>query len=122
MKGRWTRGLTESQLRKASDVTAVVLPSCVTAIGGDAFYRFTALTSMRRPAECATTEDGPSWPRGAFSRCSALVAVAIPKACTSIGKEAFGWCVSLADMTIPPCCAVGDGAFLECPNVTVTRR
>ena len=67
-------------LGKATEMTPLVLPSEVTAIGGDAFGDFTILRSVMHPAECVRTEGGMR--RAAFAVCRCPVAAAIQKGCS----------------------------------------
>ena len=67
----------------------------VTAIGSDAFYNNTGLTSVSIPS--SITSIGSK----AFYNCDKLTSVSIPASVTSIGDEAFYDCDGLTSVTIP---------------------
>jgi hypothetical protein len=46
--------------------------------------------------------------------------VTIPADCASIGDWAFSGCTSLANLTIPADCALGENVVYNCPKVKVT--
>jgi hypothetical protein len=94
MEGRWTRKETRSQLGTSSEVAVVVLPSGVTAVGGDAFSSYRALVSVTLPEKCLTIGNF------AFDGCTSLVTATIRPSTTTIGKGAFDGCASLASVTI----------------------
>ena len=63
------------------------------AIGDEAFYLCTSLTSV-------TVGSGvTSFGNGAFDSCTSLTSVIIPSSVTSIGNSAFYWCTSLTSIT-----------------------
>ena len=70
-------------------VTELVLPDCVTSIGGGAFFGCTSLTSV-------TIGNGvESIGNYAFSRCNSLASVTIPDSVMNIGRYTFSGCGSL---------------------------
>jgi len=76
----------------------VVIPATynglpVTAIGSNAFYDCSELTSVNIPNSVISIGEY------AFFHCSNLTSVTIGSGVTSIGKEAFGWCANLTSVT-----------------------
>lgn len=82
-------------------------------VGARAFYRCTALTAIKLPAdieEIATS---------AFEGCEALNSFTIPAAVQSIGNYAFYDCAALQEIAIPASVtSVGNRAFGGCDNIT----
>lgn len=66
----------------------------VTAIGANAFYYCTAMTSVTLPA---TVESIGSW---AFAGCTALTEIELPDAVTTIGAGAFHGCNQLTSIKL----------------------
>jgi hypothetical protein len=69
--------------------SAYTIPEGVTAIGRDAFYECSGLTTVTIPE--GVTAIG----REAFSNCSGLTTVTIPKSVTTVGRNAFYECSAL---------------------------
>lgn len=67
----------------------------VTAIGANAFYYCTAMTSVTLPA---TIESIGSW---AFAGCTGLTSIELPDAVTTIGAGAFHGCSALTSVKLP---------------------
>ena len=81
----------------------------VTSIGSSAFSRCTGLTSVTIPK--SVTSIGSS----AFSGCTGLPSVIIPNSVTSIGSRAFDNCTGLTAVTIPnSVTSIGSDAFYGC--------
>lgn len=76
------------------DITSLVIPSAVTAIGQSAFNGCTALEEITIPT--SVTSIG----QYAFSGCTALETVVIPDEVTTIGQYAFSANTSLASADI----------------------
>jgi|GEM_PF-6631012 len=56
---------------------------------------------------------------GAFSRCTGLTSILIPKSVTSIGEFAFNGCADLTNISIPKSLTIiGEGAFSRCTGLT----
>ena len=70
-----------------------IIPNSVTAIGNDAFYGCTGLTSVTIPNSVTSIGSG------AFQSCSGLTSVIIPNSVTSIGSFAFRYCSGLTSVT-----------------------
>ncbi len=96
----------------------------VTAIGGNAFFNNTALTSVTIPASVQEIQDGGSenWDYyGAFYGCSALekVTFAVGSKLHTIGEFAFYYCTSLTNVTLPDSIqTLGISAFEGCRKIT----
>ena len=67
----------------------------VTAIGDQAFYSCSGLTSVSMPN--SITEIGSN----AFYYCIGLTSITIPNTVTTISKYAFAWCTALTSCSIP---------------------
>ena len=77
-----------------STLTSVIIPSSITSIGLSAFYYCTALTSV-------TLSDGLTViGEKMFSSCSTLASITIPASVTSIGSDAFAYCTALTSVTL----------------------
>ena len=100
-------------LKCPRNVTSVVIPSCVTTIGDQAFNGCENLTSVSIPDSVTTIGDR------AFNGCSNLTSVSIPDSVTTIGDGAFYGCSNLTSVSIPDSVTtIGDGAFGLCSNLT----
>jgi len=55
--------------------------------------------------------------KGAFAYCSSLANVSFP-VCTSIESLAFNSCVSLTSVSFPVCTSIGSSAFYYCSSLT----
>jgi hypothetical protein len=93
----------------------------VTTIGKHAFSTNTNITSVTIP-EGVTEILGPTSEMsryGAFSKCSALKDVSLPKSLLSIATQTFEFCTSLANITLPPNLTfLGGEAFTGCARLT----
>ena len=115
----------------------LVIPSGVTSIGTEAFYRCKELTSVTIPASVRTighesfgnckSLESVTIPAGvtkidgfAFMGCTSLKSVTIPETVTEISTQAFDGC-SLESVTIPSSVrTMGGGAFL-CMNLKTVK-
>ncbi|MBR4691889.1 MAG: leucine-rich repeat protein, partial [Oscillospiraceae bacterium] len=92
---------------------AYTIPSGVTSISDDAFYRCTGLTAVTIPD--SVTDIG----MGAFAECSTLESAVIGNGVTNIGRWTFGECSSLESVTIGSgVTSIGDHAFYGCSALT----
>ena len=106
--GRLT-GVTHKDKLKGS----LVLPETVTAIGRDALFNCTGLTSVIIPD--SVTSIG----HNAFYGCTGLTGVTIGNNVTEIDEGAFSGCSNLMSITIPDSVArIGDRAFYDCKSLT----
>lgn len=79
----------------------------VTSIGDNAFSGCSGLTSV-------------TIPKSAFSRCSGLTSITIPNSVTSIGNHAFSGCTGLTSINIPNNITnIGSRAFSNCSDLTI---
>ena len=85
----------------------------VTAIGANAFYYCTAMTSVSLPA---TIESIGSW---AFAGCTGLTEITLPDAVTSIGAGAFHGCNKLTSIKLSANLQeIKEHAFYGCSKLT----
>ena len=85
----------------------------VISIGNGAFSGCTSLTSITIPK--SVTGIGEN----AFQNCTGLTNITIPKSVTSIGERAFDGCTSLTSITIPKSVTcIGEYAFSGCTGLT----
>jgi hypothetical protein len=95
-----------STTEKISRFTSITLPSTVTSIGGNAFYRCNSLTSITIPAKVTSINTN------AFYGCTGLASVTFSGQVTNIGVNAFSGCSGLTSITIPgSLISIGNGAF-----------
>ena len=88
------------------------IPSTITTIGYDAFYKCTNLTSVTIPNSVTSIGDG------AFYGCTSLTSATIPNSVSTIGSQAFYGCTSLTSATIPNSVStIGSQAFYNCSNL-----
>jgi len=96
-----------------SSITSVIISNSVTSIGNSAFENCSNLSSIIIPS--SVTSIGNS----AFSGCTGLTSIDIPSSVTSIGNSAFEHCSALTSITIPGgVTSIGNSAFVGCSNLT----
>ena len=96
-----------------SNLTSVTIPGSVTSIGLRAFHECTGLASVAIPGSVTTIGSN------AFFDCASLTGATIPDSVTHIGDGAFSGCSSLTSVTIPwSVTDLGDGAFCNCASLT----
>jgi hypothetical protein len=96
-----------------SNLTSVTIPNSVTDIGENAFNLCSGLTSITIPSSVASIEED------AFSQCYGLASAALTNGLLSIGIGAFSDCTSLGGITIPASVTnIGLEAFLSCSSLT----
>ena len=138
LESRWSTSVQwrNGAFRNRTDVTAVVLPEGLQAIGEQAFRGCTALTSVTLPEGvrsigslafqgCTALEelDLPStatkldW--GCFSNCTALRRVSLSKRLKTLPQLAFQGCTSLPSVELPRGMVKIEGsAFAGCTALT----
>ena len=90
-----------------------VIPNTVTAIGDNAFYMCSGLTSISIPN--SVTSIGAY----AFAGCDGLTAVSIPNSVTAVGKYAFNGCTQLTEISIPnSLTTIDEGVFSFCTGIS----
>ena len=90
-----------------------VIPNTVTAIGDNAFYMCSGLTSIDIPNSVTAIGEN------AFAGCNGLTVANIPNSVTIIGKYAFSHCTQLTGITIPnTVITIDEGAFFFCSGLT----
>ena len=90
-----------------------VIPNTVTAIGDNAFYMCSGLTSIDIPNSVTAIGEN------AFAGCNGLTVVSIPNSVTTIGKYAFSHCTQLSVITFPNSVkTIDEGAFFFCTGLT----
>lgn len=95
-----------SNPKKDSHFTSITLPSTITSIGGNAFYRCNRLTSVTIPNSVKTINNN------AFYNCSGLTTITLPEQLVSIGMAAFSDCTGLKSIYIPgSLISIGSDAF-----------
>ena len=95
------------------DITAVIIESGVTSIGGSAFSGCGNLMSVEIPESVTVIGDS------AFDSCNRLTAIDIPATVTEIGTYAFYGCNSLKTIDIPEgVSGLGNSIFRDCTSLT----
>lgn len=99
-----------------ADLTSVIIPGSVTSIGCSAFENCEKLKSITISNGVANISDR------AFYKCKSLTSVVMPDSVTSIGNCAFWGCEKLEDIVIPRGTrSIGERAFCGCESlVSVT--
>ncbi|WP_297163898.1 leucine-rich repeat protein [uncultured Porphyromonas sp.] len=98
---------------KCSRLASLTIPNSVTSIGYGAFYKCSRLASLTIPNSVISIGH---W---AFEGCSSLTSLTIPNSVTSIGEWAFSRCLSLTSLTIPnSVTSIGNSAFEYCKSLT----
>lgn len=115
--GGYSASITRKEPRRASYSGALTIPTrlggcTVTAIGNNAFYSCSELTSVTIPPSITTIG------KLAFARCTSLKSVTIPQSVTTIGESAFSYCSGLTSVTIPSSVTtIGKWAFTDCESL-----
>ena len=96
------------------DIPTTIDGYTVTAIGEQAFYGCTSLTSVTIGNSVTTIGEY------AFRDCTSLTSVEIPSSVTTIGIDAFRNCTLLTSVTIPSSVTtIGVWAFRDCTSLTI---
>ena len=77
------------------NLTSVILPSTIQAIGDYGFGNCNELSSINIPEGVTTIG------RDAFYYCRKMLSITLPSSLTSLGESAFENCSSLTEITIP---------------------
>jgi hypothetical protein len=102
----------ESAFDECSNLTSIILPSTITAIGESAFNSCSGLKNMVIPKGVTAIQSST------FDYCTNLKSVSIPSSVTSIGEYAFEECSSLESITLPSSLhTIGEEAFLNCTSL-----
>ena len=89
-----------------ANITSIVIPNSVKAIGPGAFFQCAALKSVKLSNQLTEIEDET------FCDCVSLTSIDIPEGVTSIGYEAFYGCRELKEANIPSSVVhFGSGVF-----------
>lgn len=98
------------------ELTRVVLPEYLTAIGDRAFEGCTKLTSVEFPASLRTIGSK------SFYGCESLTEVVLPEGLESIGGNGFWFCTGLTSIQLPDSLReIGGAAFANCKSLTSVR-
>jgi hypothetical protein len=106
----------EGAFKSYVELISIKMPK-VNKIGKAAFAKCEKLKSVFMP-EVETIEDGATTVTGAFSNCTALDLVDLPRAHT-IGSYTFYKCPSLASISLPKAASIGDYVFYDCDSLKV---
>ncbi len=105
----------EDTFKECSALTTVKLPSTLTAISNNAFFRCVKLSDVNL-GECSSLKTIAA---NAFFGCSALKSVTIPESVSSIERLAFSKCDSLETVVVnnKGSFSIGSNAFYESDNI-----
>ena len=98
-----------------TDITSIILPNSITALGNICFRFCHNLTSVKLPDNITSLEDET------FMTCSKLSVIELPKKLISLGQYCFMNC-NITKLTLPnSITTIGQGCFYSCSNLeTVT--
>ena len=115
---KWNRNYTVTAIGdeafwNCSKLTTINIPNSVTTIGNDAFWNCSKLTTINIPNSVTTIGNY------AFYSCSGLTNIHIPNSVTTIGNHAFQYCSGLTAINIPnSVTTIGNYAFEYCSGLT----
>lgn len=98
-----------------TDITSIILPNSITALGNICFRFCHNLTSVKLPDNITSLGDET------FMTCSKLSVIELPKKLISLGQYCFMNC-NITKLTLPnSITTIGQGCFYSCSNLeTVT--
>lgn len=98
-----------------TDITSIILPNSITALGNICFRLCHNLTSVKLPDNITSLGDET------FMTCSKLSVIELPKKLISLGQYCFMNC-NITKLTLPnSITTIGQGCFYSCSNLeTVT--
>lgn len=102
--------------KDCASLTSMVLPQTVTELCNSAFRDCYELRDIQIPE--GVTAIGES----SFRSCTALTSISLPDSIKSIGKLAFRDCVHLESISLHESTAIGEEAFMGCPNLSIHKR
>lgn len=95
-------------------MASVSIPSTVTSIGKQAFWKCTALTSITIPSSVTTIGDQAFW------ECTGLTTLTIEEGVTTIGSGAFSGCYQIGSINIPSSVSsIGNYPFSDPATISV---
>ena len=101
----------EDAFMSCLNLTSVIIPNSITAIGNSAFSAC-GFTTITIPNSVITIGNS------AFAGCLGLTSVTIPNSVTAIGEDAFEMCSGLTSVIIPNSVTViGERAFAACDGL-----
>ena len=115
---KWNRNYTVTAIGdeafwNCSKLTTINIPNSVTTIGNYAFWNCSKLTTINIPNSVTTIGNY------AFYSCSGLTNIHIPNSVTTIGNHAFQYCSGLTAINIPnSVTTIGNYAFQYCRGLT----
>ncbi len=107
--------LEDSTFSGCENLTEVLLPSKLTAIGNQVFYRCSRLRHIELPGSLRFIGNS------AFCLCESLVQLMIPNRVEAIGPYGFAGCYSLRSVSLPKSLFfIGQNAFLKAEKIKLT--
>jgi hypothetical protein len=96
-----------------SKSSLVINDTTITAIGDNAFWNCSSLTSIELPNSLKMIGNG------VFSNCSGLTSIKLPNSLKMIGNSAFSNCSGLTSILLPTSITmIGNGVFWKCSGLT----
>ena len=98
---------------KYQEINRVVIDGNITSIGSYAFYNLSNLVSVQFDGVSKLTKIG----NNAFSYCTSLTDITLPSTVKSVGKNVFYNCKAMTNFTTNCSASYGDYAFEYCTNL-----
>lgn len=98
---------------KYQEINRVVIDGNITSIGSYAFYNLSNLVSVQFDGVSKLTKIGDN----AFSYCTSLTDITLPSTVKSVGKNAFYNCKAMTNFTTNCSASYGDYALEYCTNL-----